>query len=124
MWIKQLVSQLQENEITQQLIVFYPVIMILTLTRKKLRHGMIKLLPSYLKRKSKIFAREKISTRQGGLNNACAAFAKIGEKIIKVPILGSLVGGAVGMLTCELIKFYVMRPKTQAAQVLTTAPHA
>ena len=53
---------------------------------------------------------------EGCLNaTVCAAFAKIGEKIIKIPILGSLVGGAVGMLTCELIKFYVMRPKTQAA---------
>ncbi len=53
---------------------------------------------------------------EGCLNaTVCATFAKLGERIIKVPILGSLVGGAVGMLTCELIKFYAMRPKSQAA---------
>ena len=53
---------------------------------------------------------------EGCLNAAvCAAFAKLGDRIIKVPILGSLVGGAVGMLACELIKFFVMRPKPQAA---------
>ena len=53
---------------------------------------------------------------EGCLNaTVCAVFAKLGEKVIKVPILGSLVGGAVGMMACGLIKLYVIKPESKAA---------
>ena len=34
----------------------------------------------------------------------CTVFAKIGERIIKVPVIGSLAGSAVGMIICFFIK--------------------
>lgn len=37
----------------------------------------------------------------------CCAFAKAGEKIIKVPFVGSVIGGAVGMVVCGLISLSI-----------------
>jgi len=37
----------------------------------------------------------------------CCAFAKAGEKIIKVPFVGSIIGGAVGMVVCGLISLSI-----------------
>lgn len=34
----------------------------------------------------------------------CAAFAKVGTKIIRNPILGSIAGGTIGMVTCYFLK--------------------
>ena len=40
----------------------------------------------------------------------CCAFAKVGEKIIRVPFVGSIIGGAVGMVACGLISRSITRP--------------
>ena len=47
--------------------------------------------------------------------SVCAVFAKGGEKLIKVPFVGSLTGGAIGMLAYELFKAYTISLANKAA---------
>jgi hypothetical protein len=46
----------------------------------------------------------------------CCAFAKAGEKIIRVPFVGSIIGGAVGMVVCGLISLPVKTAVASASK--------